>query len=109
MQAEACLDMHGNALAGLTLVVAHERIKDDREREGFAFGDLRREDAVAVVAAPELDSLKLFVAFAFAGNAGAPAVEAALALLADEALAWSGHVFLVARRLVLDKGASWIM
>ena len=56
------------------------------------------------MAAPELDSLKLFVAFAFAGDAGISAVQAAFALFADEAMAGSGHVFLVARRRVLDKG-----
>jgi hypothetical protein len=94
----------GNALARLTLVVAHEGIKNNGKRECFAFGDLRGKHAVAVMAPPELDSLKLFVAFAFAGDALAPAVEASFALFANETMAGSGHVFLVARRRVLDKG-----
>src|SRR6266446_4381250 len=41
--------------------------------------------AVAVMAAPELDGFELFVAPAFPVETCAPAVEAALALLADEA------------------------
>jgi hypothetical protein len=84
MQAEAFLDVGHNTLPGLPLVVAHERIKNNGQGKGFAFGDLRSEHAVAVVTPPELDGFELFVAFAFAGNAGAPAIQAALALLADE-------------------------
>jgi hypothetical protein len=99
----------GNTLARLTLVVAHEGIKNNGKRECFAFGDLRGKHAVAVMAPPELDSLKLFVAFAFAGDAGTSAVEAPFALITDETMAGIGHAFLVARRLVLDKGTSWIV
>ena len=94
-EAEAFLDVGRNTLPGLTLVVAYEGIKDDGQREGFAFGDLRSKDAVAVMAAPELDGFELLVAFAFAGDAGAPAVEAALALLADETSRRVGHGFFV--------------
>ena len=108
-KAKTFLDVGGNALARLTLVVAHEGIQDDGEREGFAFGDLRGEHAVAVVTPPELNGLKLFVAFAFAGDAGAPAVEAALALFANETMVGIGHDFLVPQRYVLDKGASRIV
>ena len=108
-QAEALLNVGRNALTCLPVVVAHDGIKDDSEREGFAFGDLRGEDPVAVMAPPELDGLQLLIAPAFAGDAGAPAVKATLALVADELMAGSGHVFLVAQRSVLDKGASRIV
>jgi len=67
------------------------------------------EDAVAVMAPPELDGLQLFVAFAFAGNMQAMAVEAALALLAEETVMSMGHVFLVPQSTVLDKGTSRIV
>jgi len=99
----------GNALAGIPLVVVHEGIKDNGQGKGFAFGDLRGEHAVAVMTPPKLDGFELFVAFAFFGNVGAPAVEAPFALLPDEALARIGHVFLVPRRNFLDKGTSWIV
>jgi hypothetical protein len=61
------------------------------------------------MAAPELDGFELFVAFAFAGEARATAVEASFALVADETVMSMGHVFLVARRLVLDKSTSRIV
>ena len=86
MEAEAFLDVRGNARARVVMVVAHECIEDDGERKGFALGDLRGEDPVAVMAPPELDSFELLVAFAFPGDAQAVAVETALALVANEAL-----------------------
>src|SRR5881296_2203815 len=86
-QAEAFFDIGDHSPACLPAVVAHKRIEDHREGKGFALGNLRGEDPVAVMASPELDGLQLFVAFAFPGEAGAPAVEASLALIADELLA----------------------
>ena len=109
MQTKAFPDVDGNALARLALIVTHEGIKNNSQGKGFAFGNLRGEHPVTVMAAPELDSLKLFVAFAFAGDAGTAAVEAPFALITDETMAGIGHAFLVARRLVLDKGTSWIV
>jgi hypothetical protein len=44
------------------------------------------------MAPPELDRLKLFVAFAFAGDAGAPAVEAPFALFTNETVVGMGHM-----------------
>ena len=59
-------------------------------------GVLRSENAVAVMASAKRDGLKLFVALAFADDAGAPAVEVALALLPMRrwwAAAWPVHGF----------------
>ncbi len=69
VHAEPLLDMDGNALARITTVVAHDSIEDNGQGEGFAFGDLRSEGPVAVMATPELDGLGLLVASAFPGNA----------------------------------------
>ena len=85
-EAKAFLEMCGNMLACLTAIVAHESIHDDSKRECFALGNLGSEDAVTVMATPELDSLQFLVAFAFPRNAQAVAVEAALALVTDQAL-----------------------
>ena len=105
-EAEVFLEVGHDCLACLAAIIAYEGIKNDCEREGFAFGDLRGKDPVAVMAPPELDGLEFFVALAFPGDAQAPTVEASLALLADELLvAGSGHVFLVAQGRELDKGA----
>jgi hypothetical protein len=86
-EAKAFLEAGGNLLTGIAVIVTRERIKYDGEREGFAFGDLRSKDAIAVMAVPELDRLQLLVALAFPGDTQAMAVEAALVLIADERLA----------------------
>src|SRR5262249_16114025 len=77
--------------------------------EGFAFGDLRGKDAIAIMAPPELDGFELLVALAFAGDAQASAVEAALAVIADKTRGRGGHVFLVTQGTVLDKDTSRIV
>ena len=82
--AETLGDTRGNALSRLTAVVETETLKDDLEREGFAFGNLRGEDAVAIMAAPALDDFMLFIALAFPCDARTLAVDAALKVRADE-------------------------
>ena len=56
----------------------------------FAFDDLRGEDAVAVVAVPELDRLQFLIPLAFPGDARTLAVDAALGIRADEGPARMG-------------------
>src|SRR5690349_12012105 len=58
VQAETFPDVGGNTLACLSLVVAHDGIKNNGQGESFAFGNLRGEHAVAVVTPPELDGFK---------------------------------------------------
>ena len=89
-ETEALLNIRGNSLASIAPVVAHEGLEDNGKREGFALGDLRGEDAVAGMAVPELHGLELFVALPFPGDAGAPAVDAALGIRADEGPARMG-------------------
>src|SRR5712691_9797792 len=88
--AEPLLDMDGNAFACVATIVAHEGFEDDSKREGFALGNLGSEDAVAVMATPELDGLELLVALAFPGDAPAMAVETALTLVTDQARVRTG-------------------
>jgi hypothetical protein len=83
-ESEAFLDVYSDMPARLPTVVTHKGIKDDSQGEGFALGDLWSEAPIALMTAPELDSLEFFVAPAFPGEVCAPAVQAALALLADE-------------------------
>jgi len=73
-----------NTVTRLTVRVAHERIEENSQWEGFALDDLRSEALVAVMAAPELDSLEILVAPAFPSDAQTVAVEATLALGADK-------------------------
>ena len=84
-EAKAFLEMRGNMLACLTAIVAHESIHDDSKRECFALGNLGSEDPIAVMAPPQLDGLQFLIAPAFTRDAQAVAIEAALALVTDEA------------------------
>ena len=85
-EAKAFLDLGSHALARLAAIEAHKSLKDDRQGKSFAFGCLRGEDAIAVMAAPELDSFEPLIALAFPGDAGAAAVEATLGVRANEGL-----------------------
>ena len=89
-EAETLLDPVCHAPARLPSVVETEALQDHLEWSVLPLHNLRREDAVAVVAVPELDSLKFLVPLAFLGNAGAVAVDTALGIRTDEGLVRAG-------------------
>ena len=74
----------GGLGGGTSTVVEGKSAQDDLERIRLAFGALRREDACAGVAVPELDSLEFFCSLPFLDNVGARAVGAALGCGADD-------------------------
>ena len=86
-ETETFLDPVCHAPARLPAVVETEALQDHLERGTLPLHDLWREDAVAVVAVPELDRLKFLVPLAFPGDARALAVDTTLGVRADEGLA----------------------
>ena len=87
---ETLFDPLCHALPRLAAIVETETLQDHLERKGFAFGDLRGEDAVAVVAEPKLDRLQFLISLAFSGDARTFTVDAALGIRTDKGLAREG-------------------
>ena len=89
-QAETFLDPVCHAPTCLAAVVETETLQDHLERGALPLHNLRCEDAVAVVAVPELDRLQLLIPLAFPGNARALTVDTALGIRTDEGPARMG-------------------
>src|ERR1700727_1481167 len=89
--AEAFLDALRDVRSSVAAVVEHQRLENDLQRIGLALGALRREDAIAIVAVPQLDRLELLVALALAGDLGAVAEDAALQVRANQAGSTGAH------------------
>jgi hypothetical protein len=88
--AETLLDPLCHAPTRLAPVVETEALQDHLERGALPLHDLWREDAVAVVAEPELDRLQVLTPLAFPGDAWALTVDTALGIRTDEGLARRG-------------------
>lgn len=65
VDAKTLLDALSSALARLAAVVEHQRFEHDLQRIGLALRALRRENAVAGTAVPELYGFEFLVALAF--------------------------------------------
>ena len=89
-EAETFLDPLCHAPTRLATVVETETLQDHLERGALPLHYLRRKDAVAVVAVPELDRLQLLIPLAFPGNTRAVAVDTELGIRTDEGPARMG-------------------
>ena len=89
-QAETFLDPLCHAPTRLATVIETETLQDHLERGALPLHNLRCEDAVAVMAVPELDRLQLLIPLAFPGDAPALTVDAALGIRTDEGPARMG-------------------
>ena len=89
-EAETLLDPLCHASTRLATVVETEALQDHLERGTLPLHYLRCEDAVAVMAEPELNRLQLLIPLAFPGDARALTVDAALGIRADEGPARMG-------------------
>ena len=84
--AEALLDPVCHTLPRLATVVETETLQDHLERGALPVHHLRCEDAVTVVAVPELNRLQLLIPLAFPGDARALAVDTVLGIRTDKGL-----------------------